>query len=72
MLKKLNQRLTEDIAPLLPAGIIFDEAVAITAFGRIWDSLIGRIPGEPWKSSQKVIDAIRAQKIPNLLHDNKK
>lgn len=67
MLKKLNRNLSEDIAPLLPAGVSFDEATAITAFGRIWGELIGRIPGDPWKSSQKVIEAIRKAKIPMLL-----
>ncbi|MFO0938660.1 MAG: hypothetical protein U0798_19330 [Gemmataceae bacterium] len=27
----------------------------------------GRIAGDPWKSSQKVIEAIRKAKIPTLL-----
>ena len=67
MLKKLNQSLTEDIAPLLPAGVIFDGDAAITAFGRVWGELIARIPGEPWKSSKTVIEAIRKTKIPALL-----
>lgn len=67
MLKKLNQSLIEDIAPLLPAGVTFDDDAAITAFGQVWGDLITRIPGEPWKSSQKVIDAIRKSAIPKLL-----
>jgi hypothetical protein len=67
MLKKLNQSLTEDIAPLLPAGVSFDDDAAITAFGRVWGDLIARIPGEPWKSSKTVIEAIRKTKIPALL-----
>jgi predicted nucleotidyltransferase component of viral defense system len=67
MLKKLNRNLTEDIAPLLPAGVRFDDHAAIVAFGRVWGELIGRIPGESWKSSKAVIEAIRKTKIPSLL-----
>ena len=67
MLKKLNQSLTEDIAPLLPAGVSFTDDDAIAAFGRVWGELIRRIPGDPWKSSQTVIDEIRKAKIPALL-----
>ncbi len=68
MLKKLNQSLTEDIAPVLPAGVRFTDADAITAFGRVWGELIKRIPSEPWKSSDAVIEAIRKEKVPALLH----
>jgi predicted nucleotidyltransferase component of viral defense system len=67
MLKKLNQSLTEDIAPLLPAGVSFTDADAIAAFGRVWGELIMRMPGDPWKSSQAVIEEIRKAKIPALL-----
>jgi predicted nucleotidyltransferase component of viral defense system len=67
MLKKLNKSLTEDIVPLLPPGVIFDEDAAIKAFGRIWGELISRIPGDSWKPSQAVIEAIRKGKIPALL-----
>jgi hypothetical protein len=67
MLKKLNQSLTEDIAPLLPAGVGFTDDDAIAAFGRVWGELIRRIPGDPWKSSKTVIEAIRKAKIPALL-----
>jgi predicted nucleotidyltransferase component of viral defense system len=67
MLKKLNQSLTEDIAPLLPAGVSFSDDDAIAAFGRVWGELIKRIPGDPWKSSQAVIEEIRKAKIPALL-----
>jgi hypothetical protein len=56
MLKKLSQSLTEDIAPLLPAGVTFTDDDAIAAFGRVWGELVKRIPGEPWKSSQAVIE----------------
>ena len=67
MLKKLNQSLTEDIAPLLPPGVGFTDEDAITAFGKVWAELITRIPGDPWKSSDTVIEAIRKTKIPTLL-----
>lgn len=67
MLKKLNQSLTEDIAPLLPPGVPFTDADALTAFGRVWGDLISHIPGEPWKSSKSIIDEIRKVQIPDLL-----
>ncbi len=67
MLRKLNQSLTEDIAPLLPAGVNFTDTDAIAAFGRVWGELVSRIPGDRWKSSKTVIDAIRKAKIPDLL-----
>lgn len=67
MLKKLNQSLTEDIIPLLPVGVIFDDDAAIRAFGRVWSNLIVRIPGESWKSSRTVIETIRKSAIPKLL-----
>jgi predicted nucleotidyltransferase component of viral defense system len=68
MLKKLNQSLTDDIAPLLPAGVAFTDHDAIEAFGRVWKELIRRIPGDPWKLSRAAIDEIRRKKIPDLLH----
>ena len=67
MLKKLNQSLTEDIAPLLPAGVSFTDADAMAAFGRVWGELIMRMPGDPWKSSKAVIEEIRKAKIPALM-----
>ena len=67
MLQKLNQSLTEDIAPLLPAGVNFTGDDAIAAFNRVWGELIRRIPGDPWKSSAAVIEEIRGTKIPGLL-----
>ena len=65
MLEKLLQSLTEDIAPLLPAGITFPEDEALAAFGLVWNELIARITGEPWKLSEKVIEDLR-KKRPNL------
>ncbi len=67
MLEKLQRSLTEDIAPLLPAGITFTDADAIAAFGRVWFELIARLPGDSWKLSEKIIDEFRGNKIPNLL-----
>jgi hypothetical protein len=71
ILEKLNRSLTEDIAPLLPPGVIFDDGHATAAFGTIWSELISRIKGEPWKLSEKTIDGIR-KLIPTLLQkDNR-
>lgn len=67
MLQKLTRSLTEDIAPLLPAGIEFTDAHAIDAFNRIWTQLIGRIKGDAWKSSAEAIHQVRTQKHPLLL-----
>lgn len=67
MLEKLQKSLTEDVAPLLPAGITFTDDDAIVAFGKVWFDLIGRIAGEPWKLSEKIIEELRRSKIPNLL-----
>ncbi len=67
MLEKLQKSLTEDIAPLLPVGTSYTEEDALTAFGRVWSELIGRISGEPWKKSEQVIDELRKKRLPNLL-----
>jgi len=67
MLKKLNQSLTEDIAPLLPAGVKFSADNSIAAFNRVWGELITRIPGDSWKSSKAVVAKIRQSTIPALL-----
>lgn len=67
MLHKLTRSLTEDVTPLLPPGVRFDDADATKAFGRVWGELVSQLPGEPWKSSQSVIETIRATTIPDLL-----
>lgn len=67
MLEKLTHSLTEDIAPLLPAGIHFDDEIALQAFERVWRDLIARIKGDAWKSSQKAIKELRQKKYPSLL-----
>jgi predicted nucleotidyltransferase component of viral defense system len=71
MLEKLNRSLTEDISPLLPAGVTFNEDRAIAAFEKIWVELISRIKGEPWKLSAKTIERIREAKIPAFLQDDR-
>ena len=67
MLEKLGRSLTEDVVPLLPADIRFDDAVALAAFGRVWKELIARIPGEGWKLAGSVVDALRQRGYPDLL-----
>jgi predicted nucleotidyltransferase component of viral defense system len=59
MLQKLTRSLTEDIAPLLPPGVIFDDATARAAFERVWFQLIARINGDPWKTSAAAIEELR-------------
>lgn len=67
MLQKLTRSLTEDIAPLLPAGIEFTDVHAIDAFNRVWTQLISRIKGEAWKSSAEAITELRSKKHARLL-----
>jgi predicted nucleotidyltransferase component of viral defense system len=67
MLEKLTRSLIEDIAPLLPAGIRFNDADALHAFERVWTELIARIKGDAWKLTDKAIDELREKKYPNLL-----
>lgn len=67
MLEKLTHSLTEDIAPLLPAGIRFDEAAALRAFERVWIDLVARLRGGPWKSTDKMIAELRRRGYPTLL-----
>jgi len=67
MLQKLERSLTEDIDPLLPAGVHFDEPEALRAFAMVWDELIVRIHGEAWMLSAKIIDDLRKKRFPGLL-----
>ncbi len=67
MLEKLTRSLTEDIAPLLPAGVRFNDADAVLAFERVWRELISRIAGEPWKLTAQAIDELRVKKYSGLL-----
>ena len=67
MLRKLERSLTEDIEPLLPAGVHFDEQEALSAFASVWNELIVHIQGDAWKLSAKVIDDLRKKRFPELL-----
>ncbi len=67
MLEKLTRSLTEDIGPLLPVGVHFNDEDALRAFERVWMELIVRMPGESWKLTDKAIEELREQKYPELL-----
>ena len=67
MLEKLTRSLTEDIEPLLPAGVRFNDDDAMQAFERVWTELISRIKGDAWKLTDKVLEELRAKKFPGLL-----
>jgi predicted nucleotidyltransferase component of viral defense system len=67
MLEKLTRSLTEDIAPLLPAGIRFNDEDALQAFERVWKELVTRIKGDAWKLTDKAIGELREKKYPDLL-----
>jgi predicted nucleotidyltransferase component of viral defense system len=67
MLEKLTRSLTEDIAPLLPGGIRFNDADALQAFERVWRELITRIKGDAWKLTGQAINELREKKYSDLL-----
>jgi hypothetical protein len=67
MLEKLTRSLTEDIAPLLPTGVRFDENDAMRAFERVWTDLISRVRGDAWKLTDKALEELRSKKYPDLL-----
>lgn len=67
MLAKLARSLTEDIAPLLPVGVRYDERDALSAFETVWRELIVRIPGAAWKLTDQVIAEFRRKAFPELL-----
>lgn len=67
MLEKLTRSLIEDIAPLLPAGIRFNDDDAMRAFERVWTELIVRIKGDAWKLTETAVDALRQKAYPTLL-----
>jgi predicted nucleotidyltransferase component of viral defense system len=68
MLEKLTRSLTEDITPLLPAGIHFGDDDAIHAFERVWNELIVRIKGDAWRLTDNAIEELRQRKYPKLFH----
>lgn len=59
MFEKLTRSLVEDIAPLLPPGVGFDDGQALAAFERVWHALITQISGDPWKSTPAAIEELR-------------
>ena len=67
MLEKLTRSLTEDITPLLPAGVRFGDEDAIHAFERVWIELIARMGGEGWKLAEPVLEELRVKRFPGLL-----
>lgn len=67
MLEKLTRSLIEDIAPLLPVGVRFNDDDATQAFERIWTDLIIRLKGDPWKLTDRALEDLRAKKFPRLL-----
>jgi predicted nucleotidyltransferase component of viral defense system len=69
MLEKLTRSLTEDIAPLLPPGIVFTDATALTAFEHVWFKLITRIDGDPWKTTLAVVEELRKTHGDDFLRD---
>lgn len=73
MLEKLTRSLTEDIAPLLPAGVRFNDDDAVNAFERVWTDLIFRLKGSAWKLTDKAVAELRGKGYPKLLvgHDQR-
>lgn len=67
MLEKLSRSLTDDVDPLLPAGVRFSDDDAIEAFSRVWKRLIIRIMGGAWKLTEKAVEELREKKYPKLL-----
>jgi hypothetical protein len=67
MLEKLTRSLTEDITPLLPTGVRFDDNDAMHAFERVWTDLISRVRGDAWKLTAKALQELRSKKYPDLL-----
>lgn len=68
MLEKLTRSLTEDIAPLLPAGVRFADEQALQVFERVWKDLVMRLRGDGWKSTGKAVAELRAARFPSLLN----
>jgi len=66
MLQKLDRSLTEDIEPLLPAGVSFTEDDAIRAFEAVWRELVVNLTGNEWKLTEKVLADLRKTRLPNL------
>ena len=67
MLEKRTRSLIEDIAPLLPTGIRFNDDDAVQVFERVWKDVITRIKGDAWKLTDKALEGLRTKKYPGLL-----
>jgi predicted nucleotidyltransferase component of viral defense system len=67
MLDKLTRSLTDDIKPMLAAGVVYGDDDALEAFERVWFGLIAGLKGEAWHKSEAVIDEFRATSLPRLL-----
>ena len=67
MLEKLGRSLIEDVVPLLPVGVRFEEADALRGFERVWRELIQKMSGQPWKSTDRIIEQLRTTRFPTLL-----
>lgn len=66
MLEKFNHDLVEDVVPLLPIGVEFTMANAVSAVETVWHQFVARIDGSPWKLTQTAVDEIR-KTIPSFL-----
>ena len=69
MLQKLDRSLTEDIQPLLPAGIYFTKEDASRAFEAVWKQLVVHLNGDEWRLTEKVIAELRETRLPDLLRE---
>lgn len=69
MLQKLGYSLIEDITPMLPAGVHYDESDAVAGFNGIWTRLVTKLKGEPWKSSDEAVAELRLKGFPELLQN---
>ncbi len=72
MLQKLTTSLVEDIAPLLPVGVRYDESEAVEAFNGIWARLVTKLKGEPWKASDEAVAELRLKRFPGVLLNEKR
>jgi len=66
MLEKLSHSLTEDVAPLLPVGVRFNDADAIEAFDKVWKELITRMKGDAWRLTDQAVRELRSSKFAGL------
>ncbi len=58
---------TEDVAPLLPAGVRFDDGDAMASFEQVWATLIACMKGGAWKLTERGVTELRRLRYPMLL-----